>query len=113
MWSTPRDGYPGNPKNPKYKKKTTTEQKEAKTEEFPGQIVATFRNDGVDPALENAKLYFHDGNTDSLWGNLGHNDPPLSINTYKGHVWKLKVGEEVKKIWTIDTDQPPTLEFAC
>ena len=48
-----------------------------------------------------------------MWGNLGHNDPPLSINTYKGHVWKLKVGEEVKKIWTIDTDQPPTLEFAC
>ena len=48
--------------------------------------------------MKNAKLYYGD---DHFWGNLGHGDPGLSVNTYNGHVWNIKVDGSVVKTWTI------------
>lgn len=105
VWSTPRAGYPGNPKNPNY-------NAAKKEEEVPkGRVVATFRNKGDDSSFREAKLFFHDGQKASLWGNLGHGDPSLSVNTYESHVWKIMVDGEERRSWTIGSDDPPTLEF--
>jgi hypothetical protein len=106
VWSTPRAGYPGNPKNPKYKAAATAE------EVPPGRVTAIFTNGGKDPKFAHAKLYFHDGTKDSLWGPLGHGDEPYSIHTYKGHVWKLKVDDEVLRTWTIESELPVNQLFS-
>jgi hypothetical protein len=81
VWNTPRDGYSGNPKNPNYK----GEKKKEEVEEYPGKVVATFRNAGTDPSFSDAKLYY----TDQLWGSLGHGDVAISVNTYATHVWNV------------------------
>jgi hypothetical protein len=63
-------------------------------------VTATFRNSGKNPDLENAELYFED----TFWAKLGSNGPPVSVNTFKSHLWRLMVdGTEVQR-WTIDTD---------
>lgn len=105
MWSTPRDGYPGNPKNSKYK------SKEDKDDVPVGRVTATFRNDGNDPALANAKLYFQNGSELSFWGDLGHGSTPLNVYTYTGHVWKLMVDGEDKRTWTIESEHPSTQDY--
>ena len=85
------------------------EKKEAEVPK--GRVTATFRNMGTDPAVANAKLYFHDGQTDSFWADLGHDDAAVGVNTYKGHVWKLFVDEEHRRTWTIESEDPPSQEF--
>lgn len=106
VWNTPRAGYKDSPKNPKYKP-----QEEAPPTP-PGLVVATFRNDGTDPATENAELFYRSGSETTFWAKLGHADPPVSINTYKTHVWVLKNehGEELKS-WTITSSEPSKQEY--
>ena len=48
--------------------------------------------------MEKAELYFQD----QRWGSLGHGDTPLSVNTYRGHEWNVKVNGVVVKTWTVD-----------
>jgi hypothetical protein len=48
----------------------------------PQQLLATFKNTGDDPAMENAVLYYDEA---QYWGKLGPNDPQLRSNTYEGH----------------------------
>jgi hypothetical protein len=76
----------------------------------PGRVTAKFRNSSKDPRLLNAKLYFNDGATDKEWGSIGFGEE-LSIYTYKTHVWKVMVGENVYHTYTIENDQPPEQEF--
>jgi hypothetical protein len=73
--------------------------------------VATFKNSGADPATAGAVLYYYDGSKESFWGELGLEDPPISINTYPTHVWRLKVGETILKEWTIDESTPTNPDF--
>jgi hypothetical protein len=80
-------------------------------EEDPGKIVATFKNGGSNPATAHASLYYFDGNTEMFWGDLGHDDPPISINTYATHVWRLKVGETLLQEWQIDDSTPKNPDF--
>jgi len=113
-WNTPRAGYPNSPKNPKYKSKTKSSTKVEngkKPPSAPNKVTATFRNDGSDPALENAELFFRSGGADTFWGKLGHFDPAININTYPTHEWVLKVNGEEIKSWTIESPDPPDQEF--
>jgi hypothetical protein len=96
VWNTPRQGYPGSPRNPNMKKK------QGDTVEAGGVtgVTATFRNSGKNPDLKNAELFFED----TFWARLGSDGPPVSVNTYRGHLWKLMVdGTEIQR-WTIETD---------
>jgi hypothetical protein len=43
--------------------------------------------------MSNAALYYED----QFWGSLGANDQMIAVNTYEGHTWNIKVGDEVKK----------------
>ena len=61
------------------------------------QIVAIFHNTKSNPEYENAKLYFEE----TLWGELGHGDQDMSVNTYEGHRWNIYVDGKVVKSWTI------------
>lgn len=81
VWNTPRDGYPGNPRNPNYKGEIKAE------EAHPGRVTATFKNSGTNPEWAEAKLYY----TDQFWASLGLGDPPVSVNTYATHVWNVSV----------------------
>lgn len=68
----------------------------------PKQLYATFSNSGKDVALKAAGLYYED----TFWGGLGHGDPPLSVHTYPGHKWNVKVGDQTVKTFIIGGDDP-------
>jgi hypothetical protein len=111
VWNTPRDGYPGNPKNPDYKPDKNTKTKDKAEEAIPqGRVTATFRNSAKDIRLINAKLYFYDGSTDKEWGSIGFGEQ-FSIYTYKSHVWKVMAEGELIHTYTIESDQPTEQEF--
>jgi len=38
---------------------------------------------------------------DQFWGKMGKDDSTLSINTYEGHVWNVKVDGIIVKTWAI------------
>jgi uncharacterized protein YegJ (DUF2314 family) len=48
--------------------------------------------------MKNAVLFFQD----TFWGKLGFGDPPLYVNTYKGHEWNVKVDDVIVKTFVID-----------
>lgn len=79
VWNTPRDGYPGNPRNPNYKGEKNAE------DDHPGRVTGTFLNSGTDPEFTDAKLYY----LDQYWGPFGHGDKSISVNTYVSHVWNV------------------------
>jgi hypothetical protein len=109
VWNTPRDGYPGNPKNPDFKPKNKVEPKREEIQRKDG-VEATFRNDGTDPLLADAKLYFYDGQKDTEWSTLGFGQQQ-NIRTYKSHVWKIKVDDHVLRTFVIESENPPYQEF--
>ena len=73
----------------------------------PQEKLATFTNAGQDPGMAHAELYFNS----TLWGPLGHGDPPISVSTYPGDQWfiaangvyakQFTVGEDAEQIFTI------------
>ena len=74
-------------------------------------MFATFRNDHADPTMDNAELYYKSGSELQFWGKLGHGDPPISVNTYKTHVWVLKADGKEVKTWEITSSVPTEQEF--
>ena len=91
VWNTIRDGFEGAPRNPK--------AKQAAPSSVSSDVrVVTFQNTGGNPAFDSAKLFYGD---DMFWSKLGKGDPSVSVNTYPGHVWNLKVDGEVVKTWKI------------
>jgi hypothetical protein len=101
VWNTIRDGFEGAPRNPKAKQTTASPTQAEKK-------VASFVNKGGNPIYDNAELFFGD---DMFWSKLGKGDPAVSVNTYPGHVWMLKVNGKVVKKWAIDSRSENTLEF--
>ncbi|KAG7337243.1 2(OG)-Fe(II) oxygenase superfamily protein [Nitzschia inconspicua] len=92
VWNTPRTGYSGSPIKEKFRNKQSSEEAASPSVSFL-KINAQFVNSGKDESMSNAVLYYED----QFWGNLGSNDPPMAVNTYEGHIWNIKVGDEVKK----------------
>jgi len=92
VWNGPRDG-PYEPKNQEAVERNRKEGRKPKE-----QVLATFKNTGKDPKYANAELFYKE----MFWGKLGHNDPPLRANTYKGHTWNVKVDGEVLQNWVVD-----------
>jgi hypothetical protein len=114
VWNTPRSGYPGAPIKEKFRKEK--EANSAASNNNPGgspsanrftKITVTFENSGRDESLVNADLYFKD----RFWGNLQKGKPAISVNTYKGHVWNVKVNGEIVKTWTISDDDGEAQKF--
>jgi hypothetical protein len=101
VWNTIRDGFPGAPRNPKAAQTTSspTPQDNKKT--------AKFTNKGTNPAYANAELFYGD---DMFWSKLGKGEPSVSVNTYPGHIWSLKVNGDVVKKWVINKGDT-TLHF--
>lgn len=63
------------------------------------QVLATFRNSGKDPRFDGSTQVFYDDN--GFFGNLGPNDPPVSVNTFKTHRWNVKANGETLKTFVI------------
>lgn len=99
VWNTIRDGFPGAPRNPKSNVATPSESPQKKT--------AHFVNRGKNPSYDNAELFYGE---DTFWAKVGKGDPTVTVNTYPGHVWVLKVNGEVVKKWAI-TDKQTTYNF--
>ena len=102
VWNTPRTGYPGAPIKEKFQKdgQKTTPTNNSPSQEFV-KVTATFENTNKDLNMKNAKLFFGGTEQDQPFGDLGFNDPPVSVNTYNGHVWKVKVNDKTMIEWTI------------
>jgi hypothetical protein len=93
VWNTPRDGFSGNPQNPKLAQKAAEEA----DGNLPVRKSAVFENTGANPEYRTAELYY----TDQFWSKFGPDDPVVSVNTYDGHVWNVKVDGKVVQTWTI------------
>ena len=101
-WSGIRPEYDGAP----LKKELTQEQIDAMK---PKQIKAVFRNSGTDKRFdENTKVFYDE---DGFFGNLGPYDDPVRVNTYKGHVWNIKVNGEKLQTVVIGEDTGSEQEF--
>lgn len=66
--------------------------------------LARFVNTGKNSAYAKAELYIGD----EFWNKLGHRDPPVSVNTFEGHIWKLKVNGITLISWQIGKDEKYT-----
>jgi len=84
------------------KRKTKTKKKKLAE---PQPLTATFKNTGANPQLAKAELYYET----TRWGNIGHGDPPISVGSFTGHRWFVKVGDKVMKEMVIGRD--PVQEF--
>ncbi|KAG7357547.1 2(OG)-Fe(II) oxygenase superfamily protein [Nitzschia inconspicua] len=93
VWNTPRKGYKGAPIRDDVDPATLSDN-------GPKQLFATFVNTGKDPTMANAELYYES----QKWGPL-HPDKPLRANTYEGHRWNVRVGDEVVTSWVIGNEQ--------
>lgn len=109
VWNTPRQGYRGAPIKEKFRKEKEDNDKAGASpsaDKFK-TITATFQNAGQDEALNEASLYFED----QFWGDLGKGSPALSVNTYQGHVWNVKVDGATVKTWTISDKDGEAQKF--
>mmetsp|Transcript_3677 Transcript_3677/g.7796 ORF Transcript_3677/g.7796 Transcript_3677/m.7796 type:complete len:714 (+) Transcript_3677:92-2233(+) len=97
-WNSIRGGFPGSPKNEHVVEKNRAANKSPENDQ---QKHATFINDKSDESMRHAQLFFQD----TFWGNYGFDDPPLGINTFKGHKWHVRVDGEVVKSFTIGRDK--------
>lgn len=102
VWNAPRGGFPGAPVN---KHVVDKNRAAGKSPDQDLQKKASFTNAGSDEGTRNAKLYFQD----TFWGELGHNSPQLNVNTYEGHQWNVKVGDDIIKTFVID--KKPTQNY--
>jgi hypothetical protein len=108
VWNTPRQGYPGAPIKEKFRKdKGGNNPGSSPSANQYKKITATFQNSGQDVALKDADLYFED----RFWGNLRNDSPVISVNTYQGHVWNVKVNSEIVKTWTISQQDGEEQKF--
>ena len=101
VWNTPRDGFAGHPRNPKYVEDEGT----SPTPQYE-QIKATFVNSGK--SYDEAELYF---NGDTFWAKFGKHDPPVHVNTYETHKWDVKVEGNIVKSWNIFEKDGKTQTF--
>lgn len=73
----------------------------------PKPLTATFRNTGTNVQLQKAELYYET----TRWGNIGHGDPPISVGSFTGHRWFVRVGDTVMKEMVIGEDDVQEFEF--
>jgi hypothetical protein len=102
VWSAPRAEFAHAPKkhDDPATDPTTTHRK----------IVATFTNTGKDPKFDTAELHYGEG---GFYGKVGVGQS-ASVNTYKTHVWHIRVGGENGEILetiSIDDDSLPLREY--
>ena len=95
VWNAPRNGFQGSPVN----QHVVDKNRAAGKVPVDLQKKATFTNAGTEPSMKTAKLFFQE----TYWGDLGFGDPPLHVNTYEGHQWNVKVGEEIVRTFVTDT----------
>lgn len=84
-------------------KRNKNKKKKAPAE--PQPLTATFKNTGNNPQLKNAELYYEN----TRWGNIGHGDPAISVGSFTGHRWFVRVGDKVMKEMVIG--KKPVQEF--
>lgn len=94
VWNGPRGGFHGSPVN----QHVVDKNKAAGVSSDSDQKKASFTNTQTDETMRTASLYFQD----TFWGKLGFGDPPLNVNTYKGHQWNVKVDDKTVKTILID-----------
>jgi hypothetical protein len=97
VWNAPRGGFPGAPVN----REVVERNRAAGKVQDQGQKKASFTNSQQNEHMRDAKLYFED----TYWGELGFGSSALHVNTYPGHKWNVKVGEEVVKTIVINNEQ--------
>jgi hypothetical protein len=100
VWNGPRDGYwTHNPATGKNERPKSGHNAITATDE-PGvmkSISASFESSDV----IGAQLYWGDQFWDTLTQGRG-----VKVNTFPGHVWNVRMGEEVVVSWVVGADKP-------
>lgn len=105
VWNTPRTGFTGAPIKKKFQEENggpVVEKRGALV-----KITGSFQNSGNDVSMDNAELFYKD----TLWGKFGKGDPVISVNTFEGHIWNVKVGGEIVKQWRIKAKNGEVQKF--
>lgn len=99
VWNTPRTGFVGAP----IKKKFQGKSGKVTADTANPKVSGTFVNSGRDSRMDKAELFYED----TFWAKFGKDDPSLSVNTYEGHVWNVKVDGKIVKTWIIKAKDGP------
>jgi len=94
VWNTPRTGFPGAPIKKKFQGESGSPV--VTDTNINLKINGRFKNSGKDPIMDNAGLFYED----QFWGKFGKGDT-LSVNTFEGHVWNVKVDGKIVKTWVV------------
>jgi len=103
IWNAPRADFPGAPVNDWVKKKQQKGGHKRKVDN--NQLQAVFQNSGRDSRFDNAQLFFQD----TFWAEFGKGSPPSRVNTYNGHEWNVKVGDQILKTFIVSSSE--SLQF--
>jgi hypothetical protein len=102
VWNGPRNGFPDEPRNMDVVRRNGEEGNRVDD----GAVSASFVNAGNDDRFKEAALYFQD----SFWGDLGWGEK-VYVNTYVGHIWRVQVGGEILKEWTVGDEKEQTFKL--
>jgi hypothetical protein len=105
VWNTPRTGFAGAPIKKKFRGDSGSPVVPDTSVNL--KINGRFKNSGKDPAMDNAGLFYED----QFWGKFGKGDPVLSVNTYEGHVWNVKVDGKIVTTWVLRAKDGENQEF--
>lgn len=74
---------------------------------------AAFENDKVQAEFSSkvpgVQLYWQD----SLWGDMGPDTVPQKVNTYRGHVWNVRKGDEIVHTFKVSGPRDTQKEVPC
>lgn len=93
VWSGPMNG----PFAPVNHDNVIANMKAGRPTSHPQAVQGVFRNVNQLPEYDDAQLYY--GN--QHWGSLGKGSNQINMNTFYGHKWDVKVGDEIVKSWTV------------
>lgn len=99
IWNAPRADFPGAPVNDWVKKKQQKGGHKRKVNN--NELQAVFQNSGRDSRFDNAQLFFQD----TFWAEFGKGSPPSRVNTYNGHEWNVKVGDQILKTFIVSSSE--------
>ncbi|CAB9514665.1 expressed unknown protein [Seminavis robusta] len=73
----------------------------------PTPVTVTFKNNGTDPAMASAELFYGT----KRWGPLGKGDAPIAVQSFAGQQWYIAANGVYAKLFTVGQDAQQTFSI--